>query len=138
MASTNAPCYDMAVSEGRKERKGRMSVQNELDDMCREVALEWEAASKNDFVFEDSDGNESNLLDDVLDVDLIVNWVCGYSGSKVYVTLGGPAVYIDTTRHCVCGAWGAARSCYYLDDETVDAIDRYFSEFYDVNDLRSR
>jgi len=75
--------------------------------------------------FEDEDGEEKSLYDylsDILDFE--------FSGRKVWVTLGGPNVWIDTAEHEIKLAWGGERESLYLDYEICDEIDGYFEELY--------
>ena len=53
-----------------------------------------------------------------------------YKAGRVFVTLGGPTVWVDTARRSVCLAWGAERAEYLLDIDAASAIDEILEEFY--------
>lgn len=82
----------------------------------------------------ENNGEACSLYDyfsDVLDFEYTINSNKEYIGVKVWVTLGGPNIWIDT-RHCeVCGAWGSERETLPIPSEIRDEIDAIFSDIYD-------
>lgn len=83
--------------------------------------------------FTDEDGEEKYLYDylsDILDFEITINSRFEFSGCKVWVTLGGPNVWIDTAEREIKLAWGGEREGLYLDYEICDEIDSYFEEIY--------
>lgn len=78
-------------------------------------------------------GEACSLYDyfsDVLDCEFTVNMRGEYMGAKVYVTLGGPNIWIDTREGYVKGAWGCDREESWIPCEINDEINEIFSEYY--------
>ena len=71
-------------------------------------------------------------FDDYLDLSYIVNGSKDYEGVRVWVTIGGPSVYIDTDKGAVVLNWGGTHSEYYLSSNVVQAVDEIFEEYYDI------
>ena len=83
--------------------------------------------------FKNDDGEEVSLYDylsDVLDFEITINSRMEYSSCKVWVTLGGPNVWIDTAEREIKLAWGGERDSLYLESDICDEIDAYFEEIY--------
>lgn len=81
----------------------------------------------------DESGEELNLYDyfsDVLEVNYIINGDLSYKGVKVYITLGGPTVWIDTCTGTIELRWANESATYYLDGEIIEAIDEIWEEYY--------
>ena len=53
-----------------------------------------------------------------------------FSSCKVWITLGGPNIWIDTAEREIKLAWGGERESIYLDSDICDEIDSYFEEIY--------
>ena len=84
-------------------------------------------------ITDEETGEELSLFDyfsDVLDFEFIINRDLSYSAVKVYVTLGGPTVWIDTYTGSVELRWANEKSSYYLLSDTIDAVNDYFEEYY--------
>ena len=67
--------------------------------------------------FTNEDDEEVTLFDylsDVLDFEITVNSQMQFSYCKVYITLGGPTVWIDTADREIKIAWGGGRDSIYL------------------------
>lgn len=108
------------------------STKTELSRYCegikRDLAAIYNGDAKND------DGETVTLWDyfeDALDVEYTVNSQGEYIAARIYVTLGGPNVWVDTRDGYVKGAWGSDRAEVWLTDELRTAIDDIFSEYYD-------
>ena len=83
--------------------------------------------------FENEDGEEVSLFDylsDVLDFEITINSRMEYSSCKVWVTLGGPNIWIDTAERELKLSCGGERDSIYLDSDICDEIDAYFEEIY--------
>ena len=81
----------------------------------------------------EEDEEEKTLYDylaDVLDYEITINSSFEYSSCKVWITLGGPNVWIDTASHEIKLAWGGERAELWLPSEICDEIDSYFEEIY--------
>lgn len=72
-----------------------------------------------------------SYFSDVLDCEFTVNMSGEYVGAKIYVTLGGPNVWIDTREGYVKGAWGCDREESWIPSEIVEEIDDIFREWYE-------
>lgn len=72
----------------------------------------------------------SDYLADVLDYEITIDSQLEYKSAKIWVTLGGPNVWIDTADKAVKLAWGTDRAEYALDWDTCDEIDEYMQELY--------
>ena len=79
-------------------------------------------------------GETSDLFEyfaDALDMEYTISGTGDYLGVRVYVTLGGPNVWVDTRRGEVGGAWGTDRESVWLPSEICDEIDSIFCEAYE-------
>ena len=71
-----------------------------------------------------------DYLADVLDYEITIDSQLEYKSAKIWVTLGGPNVWIDTAEKAVKLAWGTDRAEYALDWGTCDDIDEYMQDLY--------
>lgn len=81
----------------------------------------------------EEDEEEKSLYDyliDILDFELTIDSRMEYRSCKVWITLGGPNVWIDTAERVIKLAWGGERDEIYLDSDICDEIDSYFEEIY--------
>lgn len=69
-------------------------------------------------------------FDDVLDFEYTVDSRKNYRSVKIWVTLGGPNIWIDTANTAVCGAWGTSRESFPLSASLCAEIDSIFEEYY--------
>ena len=75
-------------------------------------------------------GDLQSYFDDCLDIQYIVNGNKDYESVRVWVTVGGPSIYVDTEEGAVILNWGGTHSEYYISGELRDAIDEIFSDLY--------
>jgi hypothetical protein len=68
-----------------------------------------------------------SYFNDVLDIEYTISSRGDFLGARIYVTLGGPTVWIDTREGYVKGAWGADREESWIPCEIVDEINEIFS-----------
>ena len=108
-------------------------MNNELRDYLENIYHElneiYECKAMND------DGEPATMYDyfnDPLDFEYTIASNGEYLGVRVYVTLGGPNVWIDTRRGEIGGAWGTDRADRLLPREICDEIDEIFSEYYNA------
>ena len=107
-------------------------MNNENFEYCKRVAEELEQYINGEII-DDETGEELSIYDyfsDILDFNFIINSDLTYHAVNVYVTLGGPTVWIDTDARCVELRWANEEASYYLNSDIVDAIDEYFEEYY--------
>ena len=106
-------------------------MNNELRDYLENIYTElnaiYEGKATND------DGEQATMYDyfeDPLDFEYTIASNGEYLGVRVYVTLGGPNVWIDTRRGEIGGAWGTDRADRWLPREICDEIDEVFQEYF--------
>ena len=71
-----------------------------------------------------------DYLADVLDYEITIDSQLEYKSAKIWVTLGGPNVWIDTAEKAVKLAWGTDRAEYPVDSDTCEEIDEYMQDLY--------
>lgn len=101
-------------------------------EYCKRVAEELEQYINGEITDKET-GETLSIYDyfsDVLDFEFIINSNLTYSAIKVYVTLGGPTVWIDTYTGSVELRWANEKASYFLLSDTVDAVNDYFEEYY--------
>lgn len=74
-----------------------------------------------------------DYMDDVLDIEYIINSRREYIGARLYVTLGGPTVYVDTRDQMVRLYWGGERAERGLSCNTCDALDDVLREMWEAD-----
>ena len=101
-------------------------------EYCKRIAKEIEECAAGKMV--DDDGNQISLYDylfDVLDYEFTIDSRKEYVSAKIWVTLGGPNIWIDTAERAVKLAWGADREEYPLDWDVCNEIDSIMQEIYE-------
>lgn len=71
-----------------------------------------------------------DYMADVLDFEITIDSRLEYMSAKIWVTLGGPNVWIDTAEKAVKLAWGTDRAEYPVDSDTCEEIDEYMQDLY--------
>ena len=120
---------------------------NENREYCKRVADELDAYAAGRMWRDIETGEEKEMdsetvsgdfeqlsifdyLADVLDYEITIDSQLEYKSAKIWVTLGGPNVWIDTADKAVKLAWGTDRAEYALDWDTCGEIDEYMQELY--------
>ena len=104
----------------------------ENQEYCKRIAEKLEKYAAGEMV--DNDGNELNLYDylnDVLDYEFTIDSQKEYKSAKIWVTLGGPNVWIDTAERAVKLAWWTDRAEYPLDWDVCNEIDDIMQDIYE-------
>lgn len=104
---------------------------NENREYCKNIADELEAIYNGEVL--NDDGETMTLYDyftDVLDFEYTINSRKEYQSVSVWICLGGPNVWIDTSDSYVRLAWGASREEYPLRYFVRDEIDSIFEDYY--------
>ena len=104
----------------------------ENNEYCKRVVEEIEEYASGKMV--DDDGNELSLYDylnDVLDYEFTIDSNKDYKSAKIWITLGGPNVWIDTAERAVKLAWGTDREEYALDWDVCEEIDCIMQDIYE-------
>ena len=101
---------------------GRMWRDTETGE---EKELDFDAAND-----DDEQLSVSDYLADVLDYEITIDSRLEYKSAKIWVTLGGPNVWIDTADKAVKLAWGTDRAEYPVESDTCEEIDEYMQDLY--------
>lgn len=127
---------DETETENEEEENTMMSELKKYVDGIRD---ELKALYELDITDEERDEREENgepcslydYFSDVLDIEYTIDSRGEYLGARVYVTLGGPNVWIDTREGYVKGAWGTDRKESWIPSEINGEIDDIFREYYE-------
>lgn len=71
----------------------------------------------------------SDWLDDQLEVEVTTQLNKNYIGSNVYITLGGPTVWLDTRYSRLEARWGGDQASINIDYSLVDELDQLIEEY---------
>lgn len=110
----------------------------ELTNMLKNILKELKNLHEAELTDEEREAAEENgeaydlysYFADVLDFEYTVDSRKEYSSVKVWLTLGGPNIWIDTSEREIRGAWGSSRESVYLPYEICEEIDSIFEEYY--------
>lgn len=106
-------------------------------EYCKRIAEELESIVSGQATNED--GEELTLWDwfnDALDWTYTIDRCGGYKSARIWVTLGGPNIWIDTEERAVKLAWGTDRAEYSLSYDVWDAIDGVMSEIWELESIK--
>lgn len=106
---------------------------NENREYCKRIADEIEAYAAGQIT--NDEGEEMNLYDwmaEALDMEYIITSQRDYKACRIWVTLGGPNVWVDTEEKAVKLAWGTDRESYTLSWDTCDELDSIAAELWEV------
>ena len=109
-----------------------MKENNEYFEYARRVADELEEYAAGTVT--DDNGEPLTMYDyvaDALDIEYTVDSRKTYLGARIYVTLGGPTVWIDTRGKTVELRWGADSATALLSYDAAEQLDDIMSEIYD-------
>lgn len=104
---------------------------NENREYCKRIAYEIESYANGDI--KDDDGEILSLYDwinDVLDFEFVVDSRKNYVSAKIYVTLGGPTVWVDTAEKAVKLAWGPDCEEYLIGWDAAEQLDDIMADIY--------
>ena len=73
-----------------------------------------------------------DYISEALDFEYVIDSRKDYVSSKIWITLGGPNVWIDTREKALKLAWWNEREELYLDSEICDEIDYIMEEYYNM------
>ena len=105
---------------------------NENRNYCKNIAEELKSIYNGEV--KNDDGETMTLYDymrNVLDFEYTITSRREYKSVKIWVTLGGPNVWIDTRDSYIRLAWGSEREEYPLDYDVCDEINDIFEEYFD-------
>lgn len=69
-------------------------------------------------------------FNDVLDVEYRIASDGSYKGASIYLTLGGPNIWVDTLNGRIELRWGTDTATWLLNEEVVEMIDEMYEEMY--------
>lgn len=108
--------YDKRYAEWEKAYDEWQDKINELEDKKSEL----------------EDDTLEKYLEDILDMDYIVNANKEYQSCRVWVTIGGPGIYIDTEDSAVKLNWGSTHKEWGLSWDTRNKIDSIMEDYYNM------
>lgn len=80
--------------------------------------------------------NNGNMIDyvcdNVLDVEYILNSLRELIGVKLFITLGGPTIWIDTRNNTLNIAWGSERDTIGTYSEICEELNDIFGENFNI------
>lgn len=109
------------------------TTSNDLFEYVKRIRDELEAVYNGTTNETNEDGEPVTMWDyfaDPLDYEFTANSSGEYIGVRVYVTLGGPNIWVDTRCSEIAGAWGSDRADIWLPSEIAEEIDEIFAEYY--------
>lgn len=124
-----------ATTEQPEKKEEEKKVDNELKAYCENIRKELNAIYEGTTQEQNDDGEQMTLYDyfaDALDYEYTIASTGDFLGVRVYVTLGGPNVWIDTRNGVIAGAWGTDREETWLPSEIADEINDIFREYYEM------
>lgn len=112
--------------------------EKECQDTVDRIAKELQEIYEGKVPSENEDYDEEQMtlreyFDDYLDVDYIVNSSKEYQSCRVWVTLGGPGICIDTSDAMVRLYWGSTTAEAPISYNVRDEIDGIFEEIYNYS-----
>lgn len=111
-------------------------MSNELKEMCKSVVTTLDTILNNPESWLEDEGYDEDeyalgmwFANSALEVEVVSSLFSrNYCGTRIYVTLGGPTIWIDTTTHTVNGTWGLDRESEMLYTDVCNMLDDYVSE----------
>ncbi|WP_455501194.1 hypothetical protein [Gemmiger sp.] len=107
----------------------------DLEKMVRSEAAElkalYEGLDEEEMQRREDAGENMDLLDyinDALDTEYILDSMFTLIGVKLYVTLGGPTIWVDTQNNEVVGHWGTEQQTAWVPSEICEEINDLITE----------
>lgn len=110
----------------------------ELKEMLESIRGELEELYNGNWTDEEREEREENgdpcdlyeYFYDVLDIEYTISSRGDYLGASIWITLGGPNIWIDTRENEIKGRWGSDAVNIWLPSEISNEIDAIFEEYY--------
>lgn len=118
--------FTLIVEEEKQEDK-TMENRKYVEGIRKELEAIYNGEVLND------EGEQASFYDyvnDVLDYEMTINSLNEYKSCKLFVTLGGPNVWIDTADQEIKLAWGSERESIWLPSEICEELDCIMEELY--------
>ena len=74
----------------------------------------------------------ADYLDDNLDVEFRIGGNFQYRSVLITFGIGGPGIWFDTESGDVIGRWGSLEFSQRVNNETCDAVDDYFEDYFET------
>ena len=107
-------------------------MQYQVDAVYEELSKLYENGD-----IEDEDGETYGVAEwfsfEVLDNEYTFSSNMEYLGARIYVTLGGPTVYVDTRNREIVCHWGTETVKRWCPSEFCDMLDEYIEECIEFN-----
>lgn len=125
------------------------TTNNHLAASCNLIAEEIEAHA-NSRAYTDEDGNVVILdsddeptdemdyrglydfINDALDVEVTRGLSGDYRGAKLYMTVGGPTIWVDTRTGFVEGRWATDSCSKWVDSDAIDELNDAIEELIET------
>lgn len=125
------------------------STDSHLNASCNLIAEEIEAHA-NSRAYTDENGNlvildsedeptyemeyrgPYDFINDALDIEVIQGLSGDYRGAKLYMTVGGPTIWVDTQNGTVEGRWGVDSCSKWVDSDAIDELNDAIEELIET------
>lgn len=125
------------------------TINNNLAASCNLIADELEAHANGraytdengDVVIFDSEEEPSDEMEyrgiqDFINETLDIEVTCGlsgdYRGAKLYMTVGGPTIWVDTQTGFVEGRWSTDSYSKWVDSDAIDELNEAIEEIFEA------
>lgn len=125
------------------------STNNHLAASCNLIAEELEAHANSraytdengDVVILDSDDEPTDemeyrglydFINDAIDIEVTCGLSGDYRGAKLYMTVGGPTIWIDTQTGFVEGRWATDSCSKWVDSDAIDELNDAIQELIET------
>lgn len=73
-----------------------------------------------------------DFINDALDVEVTRGLSGDFRGAKLYVTVGGPTIWVDTQTGTVEGRWGVESCSKWVDSDAIDELNDAIEELIET------
>lgn len=125
------------------------STDSHLNANCIRIAEEIEAHANSraytdengDIVIFDSDEEPTDdmeyrglydFINDALDIEVTCGLSGDYRGAKLYMTVGGTTIWVDTKTGFVEGRWGGDSCSKWVDSDAIDELNEAIEELIET------
>lgn len=125
------------------------TTDSHLNANCIRIAEEIEAHANGraytdengDIVIFDSDDEPTDemeyrglydFINDALNIEVIQGLSGDYRGAKLYMTVGGPTIWVDTQTGFVEGRWATDSCSKWVDSDAIDALNEAIEELIET------
>lgn len=125
------------------------TTDSQLNANCFSIAEELEAhANSRAYTDEDGDvvildGDDEptdemeyrglyDFINDALDVEITRGLSGDYRGAKLYMTVGGPTIWVDTQTGFVEGRWATDSCSKWVDSDAIDELNEAIEELIET------